>query len=327
MMYRYDYDADKSTLTIRMPTLLHELFISRVCEEIKSQLRRLAQLYRASNPTLSAYIESISECRSPDISLDLSSSSPDSDNAATTTTFDTLSKKSPDAAFKHTSAPLPSVVLEVSYSQKRKDLTYLADAYVAGSYGRIQVVIGLDIEYKDSRKASVSIWRSAVGTDADGERYGFCNEVVGASPFRDVEGNAVLGELRIGLPDFAPAKLYPDSGLSSSVSASSSPSNSAPDASNSSVIISYATLADLLSRAEDEQNLMMHSDVREDSALYGQTLKWRKRKRTLTPPLSAERESEFEAAEQKALRREEKADADYFSDENGGRRAKRGVKR
>ena len=55
----------------------------------------------------------------------------------------------------------PGAVIEVSHSQKREDLPFLADHYILGSNGMIQVVIGIDVEYqkKTAVKAKVFVWR------------------------------------------------------------------------------------------------------------------------------------------------------------------------
>jgi hypothetical protein len=51
----------------------------------------------------------------------------------------------PDAVFEHIDAQYPGVVIEVSFTQKKKDLARLADSYTLGSEGNIHVVVGLDI--------------------------------------------------------------------------------------------------------------------------------------------------------------------------------------
>ena len=55
-------------------------------------------------------------------------------------------------------------------AQKKKDLSRLADAYILGSNADIRVVIGIDVEYKGSEKASISIWCPHIGVDAVGEK-------------------------------------------------------------------------------------------------------------------------------------------------------------
>jgi len=58
----------------------------------------------------------------------------------------------------------------VSYSQKRKDLERLANDYILGSDSDIRVVMGLDIEYKTGKKATLSIWRPNVITNEASEK-------------------------------------------------------------------------------------------------------------------------------------------------------------
>jgi hypothetical protein len=82
-----------------------------------------------------------------------------------------LSQHEPDISFKHKDAKWPGVLIEISYSQKRKDLSRLADNYIIGSDGNIKVVVGLDIEYRGTQTASLSIWRPQVKvSDEDGQK-------------------------------------------------------------------------------------------------------------------------------------------------------------
>ena len=68
-------------------------------------------------------------------------------------------RHSPDSAFARRGARYPSVVIETSFAQKRKDLPKLAEDYILGSRGRITLVIGLDIEYRRCKRATLSMWR------------------------------------------------------------------------------------------------------------------------------------------------------------------------
>lgn len=65
----------------------------------------------------------------------------------------------PDAEYGCPDEKYPAVIFEISFSQKRKDLPKLARDYILGSEASVQVVIGLDIEYRATRKATVSMWR------------------------------------------------------------------------------------------------------------------------------------------------------------------------
>ena len=51
----------------------------------------------------------------------------------------------PDGAFDHENTSCPGVII-VSYLQKRKYLPFLADDYILGSNGFIQMVTGIDIQ-------------------------------------------------------------------------------------------------------------------------------------------------------------------------------------
>ena len=75
-----------------------------------------------------------------------------------------------NSSFEHLDAYYPSVVIEVSYSQKRKDLPRLADAYILGSDADIRVVVGLDIEYRGTKKATMSVWRPQYTVNHIGEK-------------------------------------------------------------------------------------------------------------------------------------------------------------
>jgi hypothetical protein len=66
-------------------------------------------------------------------------------------------------------AQFPGVVIEVLYSQKRKDLERLADNYILGSDSDIRVVMGLDIEYKTGKKAT-SVWWPNIITNKAGKK-------------------------------------------------------------------------------------------------------------------------------------------------------------
>jgi hypothetical protein len=93
-----------------MPTLVHEQFIVNIVEEIQGQLKS---------------IEGASAEFAKEISPGGSSSIKFSDQE--------YGKHDPDAQFEHSKAQYPGVVIEVSYSQKRKDLARLADDYILGS--------------------------------------------------------------------------------------------------------------------------------------------------------------------------------------------------
>jgi hypothetical protein len=71
-------------------------------------------------------------------------------------------ERTPDSSFGHFSEKYPSVVIEISSSEKRKDLPLLASEYILGSRAAVSVVVGLDIEGKGNKKATISVWKPKV---------------------------------------------------------------------------------------------------------------------------------------------------------------------
>jgi hypothetical protein len=111
----------------------------------------------------------------------------------------------PDGSWRHKNAGDPGVIIEISYSQKRKDLPFLADDYILGSNGTIQVVIGIDVEYRKKKgmEAKVFVWRPRLVEEGDGtvglEAYQVFDGI-----FRANDGNLANGNqaLCIQLKDF-----------------------------------------------------------------------------------------------------------------------------
>jgi hypothetical protein len=146
-----------------MPTVLHDTFIRKIVKEIERRLSSLA----SRDPQLRPYIEKIDEVAGrlefPNI---------------TKNGYQALIKHDPDAMFTHEDAGWPGVVIEVSYSQKRKALRDLADDYILESDGGIGLVIGLDIEYRGSREATVSTWRLKQTINEQGEEQYSASPVI-----------------------------------------------------------------------------------------------------------------------------------------------------
>jgi hypothetical protein len=134
-----------------MPSKVHEVFNARVVQEIEAQLRSIA---RGAGPSAD-----FSRQIDHDGSERLTFSIPKVGEEGVETF-----QHEPDAIFEHRDAQYPGVVIEVSFTQKKKDLARLADSYILGSEGNIRVVVGLDIEYKTaskdpSKRATISLWR------------------------------------------------------------------------------------------------------------------------------------------------------------------------
>jgi hypothetical protein len=64
----------------------------------------------------------------------------------------------------------PGVVVEVSYSQKRRDLSRLADDYILGSDAEIRAVVGIDLDYRGGKRATLSVWCPRIEINDAGEK-------------------------------------------------------------------------------------------------------------------------------------------------------------
>jgi hypothetical protein len=148
-----------------MPTAIHELFVARVEDTIFSQLK----LIRDGRDNAAAFAQKVQLARSTEIYL-------------STDKFPSIkqSKYEPDASFWHDDAQYPGVIIEIAYSQKKKKLNRLAESYLLDSDTSVQVVIGLDIEYgmKESRKATLSVWRSRIFYTDKGDELRVVQEIV-----------------------------------------------------------------------------------------------------------------------------------------------------
>ena len=57
------------------------------------------------------------------------------------------------------------IIIETPHSQRSNDLVHRADDYICASNGNIALVLGFDIEYHGSKRATVSIWRARMAPD------------------------------------------------------------------------------------------------------------------------------------------------------------------
>lgn len=178
-----------------MPTSTHELFEREVSRRMDNELERL----KRENTTIAYILERIHVAGHETIFIEGE-------------TEGERSRHEPDLQWCCEGAKWQTVVGEVFYSQSRKELVDLADKYIVGSEGGIQLVLGFDIEYgrrrgaKNSKKATVSIWRRrfeeeregddlirVVSTEEDKPRY---------KTFRNENGDAVEGSLSIPVRAF-----------------------------------------------------------------------------------------------------------------------------
>jgi hypothetical protein len=74
----------------------------------------------------------------------------------------------PDISFQYLESPSLTVIIEVAHSQKGGKPRTLADEYILGSDLEIGVVVGVDIEYSKSKRATLSVrWAGLQGPDDD----------------------------------------------------------------------------------------------------------------------------------------------------------------
>lgn len=193
-----------------MATPVHEGLLARVVTEIQNKLKAFANTESQSK----AFAQNIEYAGSPKLYL----SGNNNDGEA-------IINRCPDAIFEHRDAHWPGVIIEVSYSQKRKDLPHLADDYILETNGSVCVVVGLDIDYK-TKKGTISMWRPRYVTNEQGQlelraTQTLDNEVRRSlvkywvvadieQVFRDETGDPNLSPnagLRLELKDFAPGHL------------------------------------------------------------------------------------------------------------------------
>ena len=138
-----------------MPSFLHERFIVQIVGELQGQLKSI-------------------EGASAEFAKEIISSA----SASIKFADQEYSKHDPDAQFTHSKARYPGVVIEVSYLQKGKDLGRLSDDYILGYDSGIRVVVGLDIEYKMTKKATLSVWQPSIVTNEAGEKELVTQQIV-----------------------------------------------------------------------------------------------------------------------------------------------------
>ncbi|KAK5654449.1 hypothetical protein OQA88_7360 [Cercophora sp. LCS_1] len=176
---KYDYFPQLAKFVLRMAGTLHEAAI-RKFERLVTQ--RLDIIGQSNDQVAANFARGIDLGGSPKIERDGGS-------------------HCPDGSFAHKDATELGIILEVSHSQKRQDLPFLADDYILGSNGLTQAVIGIDLEYQ-GKEAKVMVWRPNK-TEENGETT-LTTKKTFEGIFRDADGSLVNGErnLRIWLKDF-----------------------------------------------------------------------------------------------------------------------------
>ncbi|KFY05437.1 hypothetical protein V491_09128 [Pseudogymnoascus sp. VKM F-3775] len=272
---RHDYFPSANIFVLRMPGSLHESFLYYITKDFLRQLDIIAQ----SDSPSAVFAGDIENSASAEINFEDPEYGP----------------HQPDASFQHPEAQYPGVILELSYSQKKRDLPRLANEYILGSDADIRVVIGIDVEYKGSKKASVSVWRPRIGVNDMGEKELVAVQTVTDQLFRDDVGNLVSDPqaiLELRLEDFGTEAFgakFTDL--------------------TQSIHISAESLFQFLERAEAKARRLKQKE-----GLVRSTKPWvRKRRRDSTPPeqLDSDREGIYAEQEQRAAKKAMKDDGSY----------------
>lgn len=128
-----------------MPSPLHDTFCARVADEISRQLRQ----YQQGNGPLSDFAQEVEYLATSRILIP-----EDTHNGE-----QTYSRREPDASFGHRQAHYLGVIVEVCYAQKSRQVPHLADEYILNTNGSVNAVLAFDIDYKGSKRATVTMWR------------------------------------------------------------------------------------------------------------------------------------------------------------------------
>lgn len=306
---RYDWEpaeraGAKGRLVLRMPSAVHDKFAGRVSGEIWTGIAALAGRLAAEEEgehgrsekkdehgrNDAAQLRKMEQGGSATVEMRPPALENSSQETASSVAEETAVRRSPDGSFYHPASDMPSLVLEVGYSQQRKSLADLAESYIVDSQHAIRCVVTLDIPYASARRAgdrtaTVSVWRPARETNQQGEDVGTCRQDVVSVPFRDKDGNACDGALELAIHDLLPPSVLTDA--------------TPPDQLN----IPFSALAAFLTAAETKPSPTQPT--------RGAPTKWRKRKRSPEEALHEERERKFLQQEITELARERAADGEW----------------
>lgn len=136
-----------------MPSTLHEHLVTAVRDAIAHQL---GNLITADTPTgqLARRVDSLGSTW-----IDLRDGSRHEADASWGP-LDPVELRPPE---------FPSLIMEVAYAQRKKDLGRLARQYAQWSNGTISTLIGFDLGYSRDRRSRIFVWEVAeVGTDENG---------------------------------------------------------------------------------------------------------------------------------------------------------------
>lgn len=150
MKARYDYDAGEEKFVFRASNALHGSFTEAVRDRIRNAIKCTVE----EEPSVRQALEPTSVYGCITLQLDVDES--------------VRTARAPDLQIRHDDAYWPTIVVEISFNGKRKDVSTLGYDYLRGSGGRTRVVIFLDVEYAPRgheilpgfKDAAVTIWRT-----------------------------------------------------------------------------------------------------------------------------------------------------------------------
>jgi hypothetical protein len=133
-----DYFSQSKTLVHRMPSPTPErtvgVFVSRVFQEIALLCPRTTEGKLFMRKIISWGSTNVEHATLPD-------------------------KHEPDGSISYDCAQAQGLILEVAYSQKSEQLDELAGFYLLDAHRKARVVIGIDIDYKSTKRVTLMTWR------------------------------------------------------------------------------------------------------------------------------------------------------------------------
>ncbi|OQV03224.1 hypothetical protein CLAIMM_08294 [Cladophialophora immunda] len=184
---RHDYFSATRKIAIRMGTVLHTIFAWNVGDHVANDLR-----VRKYHPEILIADFAAQIKQRTDSSVDFA---------------DNGSWCSPDVAFAHVDAYYPGVVFEVSYAEQKMPLEEIAQTYIQGSDGEIQVVVAFEIEYPAAKQAKMYMWKKKEALVGEIQA-----ELVLEEEFQKADGsvNKDSKGIYLSLRDFCPARMVPE---------------------------------------------------------------------------------------------------------------------
>lgn len=206
---RHDYDPNCRVLVLRhlMPSSTHDVFISSLVDHIKRWLEAVKTKQQEQH--VEEVLSRIKFGSTSDLEIRVPREL--TADAASPPASDTYIH-SPDGQFLYRGHKHPPFVIEIGYSQKRKDLAGLAKHYYEESDGRIKTVLTVDLEYmskakrKALRRQSAAAGRRAPRSrEASSSLYRGDECAMSNQLFRDTVGELIPGDgITLHLSDLVP---------------------------------------------------------------------------------------------------------------------------